>query len=208
MKKIIISIGIVIVIIICLIIAILVVRNNNNGNSSTGDASSTYEQNVEKAAKETVTEQQAKELIYNVEQCVSSYLAIINTNNSSYFSYDENGNEEKFVNENEKILNILSQEFIDENHITVDNIDNYVDKLDQDVFFIPLQANYLKNGYMYKYAINGYITDFNYNVIRYKHGLAVVGSLLRKEVLMVIEVYYPYIIFIILISIILFNIKK
>ena len=166
MKKVIISIGIVIVIIICLIIAILVVRNNNNGSSSTGDASSTYEQNVEKAAKETVTEQQAKELIYNVEQCVSSYLAIINTNNSSYFSYDENGNEEKFVNENEKILNILSKEFIDENHITVDNIDNYVDKLNQDVFFIPLKANYLKNGYMYKYAINGYISDFNYNVIK------------------------------------------
>lgn len=45
-------------------------------------------------------------------------------------------------------------------------MDSYIEKLDTDVFFIPLQTKYIKNGYMYKYVISGYITDFNYNVIR------------------------------------------
>ena len=165
MKKLIIPIIIVVVIIVVIIISLIVLKLGNN-NDNNIQYSNTYEQNLEEDAKNTVTPQQEKELIYNVEQCVDSYLDIINTNSSIYYSYDENNNYQKVVNENEIILNILSTEYISENNITVDNIDNYIEKLDQDVFFIPLQTKYVKNGYMYKYVINGYITDFNYNIIQ------------------------------------------
>ena len=161
MKKLLISIAIVIIIIICIIVCIIL-RNNAKPKIE----ESTYDQTIEEVEKETVTEQEDRELIYNVEQCISSYLDIININNSSYYMYDGNGNLQKFVNEDEKILNVLSTEYIAENNITIDNINNYIEKLSEDVFFIPLQTHYLKNGYVYKYAVLGYITDFDYNFIK------------------------------------------
>lgn len=161
MKKLLISIAIVIIIIICIIVCIIL-KNNEKPKIE----ESTYDQTIEEVEKETVTEQEDRELIYNVEQCISSYLDIINVNNSSYYMNDENGNSQKFVNEDEKILNVLSTEYIAKNNITMNNLNNYIEKLDKDVFFIPLQTNYLKNGYMYKYAVLGYITDFDYNVIK------------------------------------------
>lgn len=161
MKKLLISIVIVVIIIICIIVCIIL---KNNAKPKIEE--STYDQTIEEVEKETVTEQEDRELIYNVEQCISSYLDIINVNNSSYYMNDENGNSQKFVNEDEKILNVLSTEYIAKNNITIDNLNNYIEKLDKDVFFIPLQTNYLKNGYMYKYAVLGYITDFDYNIIK------------------------------------------
>ena len=160
MKKLLISIVIVIIVIICIIICILL-RNNEKPKIE----ESTYDQTIEEIEKDTETEQESREIIYNVEQCISSYLDIINVNNSSYYMNDGNGNLQKFVNEDEKILNVLSEEYIVKNNITIDNLNNYIEKLDKDVFFIPLQTKYLKNGYMYKYAVLGYITDFDYNFI-------------------------------------------
>lgn len=164
MKKIIIPIIIVIIIIICIIISLIVLKVDEKNGPQYNE--STYEQTLQQEAENTVTEQQEKELIYNVEQCVDSYLDAINTNNSIYYAYDENNNYQKVVNENEIILDILSTEYINKSNINTDNIDSNIEKLDTEVFFIPLQTKYIKNGYMYKYAISGYITDFNYNVIR------------------------------------------
>ena len=119
-----------------------------------------------KTEKEKVESVEDRERIYMVEQCISSYLDIININNSSYYMYDERGNQEKFVDENEIILNLLTKEYTSKNNITKDNIENYVDKLDTDVFFIPLQMKYINNGDIYQYAMIGYITDFDYNIIK------------------------------------------
>ena len=117
-----------------------------------------------KTEKEKVESVEDRERIYMVEQCISSYLDITNINNSSYYMYDERGNQEKFVDENEIILNLLTKEYTSKNNITKDNIENYVDKLDTDVFFIPLQMKYINNGDIYQYAMIGYITDFDYNM--------------------------------------------
>lgn len=119
-----------------------------------------------KTEKEKVESVEDRERIYMVEQCISSYLDTTNINNSSYYMYDESGNKEKFADENEIILNLLTKEYTSKNNITKDNIENFVDKLDTDVFFIPLQMKYINNGDIYQYAMIGYITDFDYNIIK------------------------------------------
>lgn len=119
-----------------------------------------------KTEKEKVESVEDRERIYMVEQCISSYLDITNINNSSYYMYDESGNQEKSVDENEIILNLLTKEYTSKNNITKNNIENYVDKLDKDVFFVPLQMKYINNGDIYQYAMIGYITDFDYNIIK------------------------------------------
>ena len=119
-----------------------------------------------KTEKEKVESVEDRERIYMVEQCISSYLDTININNSSYYMYDESGNQEKSVDENEIILNLLTKEYTSKNNITKDNIENYVDKLDKDVFFVPLQMKYINSGDIYQYAMIGYITDFDYNIIK------------------------------------------
>ena len=135
-----------------------------------------YEQEInieDEGVKETIKKEKKKvesvedrERIYMVEQCISSYLDTININNSSYYMYDESGNQEKSVDENEIILNLLTKEYTSKNNITKNNIENYVDKLDKDVFFVPLQMKYINNGDIYQYAMIGYITDFDYNIIK------------------------------------------
>lgn len=119
-----------------------------------------------KTEKEKVESVEDRERIYMVEQCISSYLDTTNINNSSYYMYDESGNKEKFADENEIILNLLTKEYTSKNNITKNNIENYVDKLDKDVFFVPLQMKYINNGDIYQYAMIGYITDFDYNIIK------------------------------------------
>ena len=77
MKKIIIPIIIVIIIIICIILSLIFLKVKEKNEPQYNE--STYEQTLQQEAENTVTEQQEKELIYNVEQCVDSYLNAINT---------------------------------------------------------------------------------------------------------------------------------
>lgn len=162
MKKLLIPIIITIIIIICIITAMIFI----NTDKSYQIEKSTYDQRIEEVEKNTESEQEKKEVIYNVQECVSSYLNAINKNSSAYYATNDKGKLEKVINEDEIILNILSKEYVDKNKITLKNIGNYIQKLETNVFFIPLQSNYIKNGYIYKYAVSGYITDFDYNVIK------------------------------------------
>lgn len=150
------------VIIIVLIIAIMLFKDETPAEKD--EQNDVIQQSVE-TEEIIVTSHEEKERIYTVEQCVSAYLDIINTNNSAYYMQDESGNQQKFVNEDEKILNVLSEEYINENNITKENVSNYIQKLDKDVFFIPLQMNSVNSDDMYKYAVSGYITDLDYNFI-------------------------------------------
>lgn len=162
-KKLIIIFGVIVIAIVLGIIIISITKSPYEHEIDIEDEE--VKENI-KTEKEKVESVEDRERIYMVEQCISSYLDTININNSSYYMYDESGNKEKFTDENEIILNLLTKEYISENKITKDNLDNYIEKLDEDVFFIPLQMKYINNGDIYQYAMIGYITDFDYNIIK------------------------------------------
>lgn len=155
------------IIIIAVIIIIVVVNTSKSPEEEENEVlqNETAVQVIEDE-KEKLEGVEGRERIYMIQQCISSYLGIINTNNSSYYMYDENGNAQKFVNENDRILNVLSKEYINKNNITSENISDYVQKLDTNAFFIPLQMKYIKSRNVYKYAMSGYLTDFDYNIIQ------------------------------------------
>lgn len=161
-KKLIILFSIIIVVVV---IIIIIVNNNKSPNEEIMMEDESVRKVVEEE-KEKLEGVEGRERIYMIQQCISSYLSIINTNNSSYYMYDENGNQQKFVNENDRILNVLSKEYINENNITTENVDNYIQKLDSDVFFVPLQMRHINHGNVYKYIMSGYIADIDYNIIQ------------------------------------------
>lgn len=154
------------IIIIVVVIVIIIVNHNKSPYEEERNIEDETVRESIKEEKEKLEGVEGRERIYMIQQCISSYLGIINTNNSSYFLYDENGNPQKFANENDRILNVLSKEYINENKITAENVDNYIQKLNTNVFFVPLQMRYINNGYVYKYAMTGYLTDFDYNIIQ------------------------------------------
>ena len=147
---------------LCTIIFLKYKENNVDTDIDVSD----YDANMEKNEKEELNEREQKDMVYTVEQCVNSYLDVINTNNSIYYGTNENGELIKLVNENESIYNILSNKFKTQNNISIDNIENYVEKQESDVFFIPLDMKYIKNDNLIKYLTHGYITDSGYNYIK------------------------------------------
>lgn len=165
MKKIRILIILTLIIIIVTICTIIFLKYKENKVNTDIDVSD-YDANMEKNEKEELSEREQKDMVYTVEQCVNSYLDIINTNNSIYYGTNENGELTKLVNENESIYNVLSNKFKTQNNISIDNIENYIEKQETDVFFVPLDMKYIKNDNLIKYLIHGYITDLGYNYIK------------------------------------------
>lgn len=165
MKKLRILIIVTLIIIIVSLCTIIFLKYKENNVDTDIDVSD-YDANMEKNEKEELNEREQKDMVYTVEQCVKSYLDVINTNNSIYYGTNENGELIKLVNENESIYNILSNKFKTQNNISIDNIENYVEKQESDVFFIPLDMKYIKNDNLIKYLTHGYITDSGYNYIK------------------------------------------
>ena len=85
-----------------------------------------------------VSERITRNEYYILSKITTTYIQSLNKNNSVYISIDENGNqtidEEIFRT---SVMNLLSEEYIKDNKITINNLNNYVDILDEQLFFIP-----------------------------------------------------------------------
>ena len=163
-KKLIIIFAILLVVVL---IVFAIVLSNHPGQGTQIDAE---EQNLiemtDQIEAEVMSIQEAKEKFYMIKQSVYSYVDIINTRNSIYYGYNDDGEMTKLYDENDKILNLLSKEYIQNNNITKDNMDSFIKKIDSKAFFIPLEVKYRGSDNLYKYAISGYITDMQYNILQ------------------------------------------
>ena len=102
---------------------------------------------------------------FSVQNCIQGYLNTINLKSSSYYDNEDN----KVVTDNEiatDIYNLLSKEYIDENSITTSNVFNYIDKVEENLIFIPLKMNYIFLQNMTKYAIYGFCIDWDNNYVK------------------------------------------
>lgn len=116
---------------------------------------------------EDKTEKENVDLISNmktVEQCIQNYYDTININSDKYF---DRFNKKLISNEklNENIMDLLDEEFIKENKINSNNIDNYIKKIDRKLFIVSLEMNYVKTGNIYKYIAAGVLIDTDNNLI-------------------------------------------
>lgn len=77
-----------------------------------------------------------------VKNCIQNYLDTINIENSDYYEKDESGVYVKAYSDaqiNEKIWNLLSANYIQENNITIENTLDYINELEKNVIFMPLE---------------------------------------------------------------------
>ncbi len=102
---------------------------------------------------------------YTIRNCVQSYFDVLNTDSSMYYGKDANNNYVKVIDDNtikQSIYNLLSEKYIKENNITIDNLFNYVEEMNESVLFVPIKMNILKGENVDKYAVYGFIEDKNF----------------------------------------------
>lgn len=106
---------------------------------------------------------------YTVINCVNTYIDRINTNNSSYYGMDENNNYTIIVsneNINKNIYDVLSEEYINDKGITIENLKNKTETIEQKEIFVPLKMNVLINNIIEKYVVYGFLIDINSNFVK------------------------------------------
>lgn len=110
-----------------------------------------------------------EQAFYDINACMKKYLNTINMKSPQYGGYDENNNYVITVEETEikeKIYNLLSQKYVNENNVTVENVYSYVKTLDKSTVYVPLEAALLENNNMKSFVIHGLIQDAdNYNIV-------------------------------------------
>ena len=138
-----------IIILILIIGVILMVFNNKNNNINENFAN-----NVEVVSEKS--EDNRSDITttnyYIIQKCISQYLGIINKNNPAYYRVNDNGENVKFVNEDYikgRIYDLLSENYINKNNITKNNVYSYVENITENVNFCMLDAKVIKNDNIY-----------------------------------------------------------
>ena len=106
---------------------------------------------------------------YTVVDCVDAYIDRLNIRNSSYYGMDENNNYSLRVSDediNKNIYDLLSKEYTENNGITVENLREHIEVMEQDTVFVPLQMRELVNSVKDRYLVQGFLTDINSNFIK------------------------------------------
>ncbi len=90
---------------------------------------------------------------YIVRNCINDYLNSLNTESSIYYL----GNEYNEEVQKEKIYNILSTEFVEQQNITKENVLSKVETISQNQIFVPLKMKVLEKENVNKYVAYGVI---------------------------------------------------
>ena len=101
---------------------------------------------------------------FSVKSCVQQYLDQMNNNSDVYFGFDENDEYVKIIDEetiNEDRLSLLSTKFIQDNNITINNLDQYVETFEEKVIFDALQMRYIRGEQVENYIVYGIISSLN-----------------------------------------------
>lgn len=147
---------IVLIIIILIIMCILLLNRNEkelfNENNTI----------IENTSKPEIKSVDDNSKFFTVANCVSQYLSEINKNNDKYYAMDDDGSYKKIVEENyikQNIYGLLSQEYIEKNNITINNLYDYIYDFNEQVMFVPINMNVLSGTDVEKYIAYGFILN-------------------------------------------------
>lgn len=168
MKKI--KILIISIIILILIIGVILMvfknKNNNINENFANNVEVVSEKSEDNRSDITTTN------YYIIQKCISQYLGIINKNNPAYYRVNDNGENVKFVNEDYikgRIYDLLSENYINKNNITKNNVYSYVENITENVNFCMLDAKVIKNDNINQYIIYGFIESAENEFITNKY---------------------------------------
>lgn len=101
--------------------------------------------------------------------CVTQYLNAINIKNDAYYTYDEKGDYVLAIDEikiKENIYNLLSQNYITQNQVTMQNVYEKVETLENQVLFVPIEIAMVQDSEVKSFAISGLLeSPQNYQVV-------------------------------------------
>ena len=101
---------------------------------------------------------------FSIKSCVQQYLDQMNNNNDIYFGFDENNEYSKVIDDetiNQNRLNLLSAKFVEDNNITINNLNQYVETFEEKVIFDALQMRYIRGEQVENYIVYGIISSLN-----------------------------------------------
>lgn len=161
MKEKIILLFIAIVSIICIIIIVLVnqLKNKMNEAATTNEESS--------LCGDIDNEKNNIGLIeyFNINTCMNLYLNKLNTKSSRYYGYDQSENytiiaEESQIKQN--IYDVLSEKYIKENNITVQNVYSFVKAFADEnstYIYVPIEAKAIQQKEISSFLIHGLVEN-------------------------------------------------
>ena len=153
----------IIVIIIILVIAIVLIKNEVKEEE---ESMVTPGIEIEDIKDET---NEIERVEYNyINVAMSTYMQNLNLENSRYYGRNENNEYVSIVEEEQKkeyILDLLSENYISENNITTQNIDQYIETVDEQLIFVPTQLKRIVNENVKTYVVSGIIEDLSYQLI-------------------------------------------
>ena len=158
-KSFIIGFLILIIVLIAVILFIL-----NNGNESVDEQNIAFsDDEVDESTNGEFLEVSNYNNFFEVKGYVNIYLSRVNLNSSIYENQD--GSKEDKQSIYKGIIDLLSKEYIEKNNISIDNVENFINKINQDVIFVPLQMKIKGSGNLSKYLASGFLVDMDNNYI-------------------------------------------
>lgn len=145
-KKLIIIIVITILIIIALLGILLLKKDKEKIGSAEREKESTSGLNNTKPLSNNTE-------LFEVQSCIQNFIDQINVNNVTYYTGGERI-EQSMISK--WTYSLLSQEYIDKNKITEENVYDYVNNVQEELIFTPLKINVLECGNTNKYAVYGF----------------------------------------------------
>lgn len=151
-----------IVIVICLILILLIIGvmfiiqyNNKIEQEEVGDVGEeiSYDTNQVEDIDDRVE-------FYTVINCVEKYLNQVRGDDNKYYEKNEQGQYVLVASQeeiNEDIFQLLSNEYINKNDITKENVLEYVDNIDDSFYYVPLKMKKIVGSNTNKYIVFGFI---------------------------------------------------
>lgn len=106
---------------------------------------------------------------FDIKACMQKYVDNINIKNSKYYLYDRTNNKLIVTDENEikqNIYNLLSDKYITEKNITIENLYDNVETLQEEAMYLPIEAGLIQDGNIKSFATYGLVQSTkDYSVI-------------------------------------------
>ena len=103
-----------------------------------------------------------------VELCVQKYYNMLNDESSNFYGRNEDGSYVKVVSDAEikqMRLDLLSDEFIENNNINLNNISKYINSINEQGTVVALKMKEIVNNPIEKYIVQGILISFNNEVL-------------------------------------------
>ena len=106
---------------------------------------------------------------FDIKTCMQKYVDNINIKNSKYFLYDKTNHKLIPTDENEikeNIYGLLSDRFIKENDITIENLYDNVETIEKAATYLPIEAGLIQDGDIKSFVVYGLVQSTeDYSVI-------------------------------------------